>query len=168
MKIIIPIGGIGQRFKDEGFDLPKPLININGKSMIYHLIESLSLSEDDEIYIVYNNFLKNFNFENIVNFNFKELKIKFHCLDNQTRGASETVLNLIKKFDESDLEKVKTLKFYKKYPTFRSEIDALINLISTSKIDYMALEKFFEFNDKLDKSRNMNLRDYNPILDNAR
>jgi len=103
MKIIIPIGGIGQRFKDEGFDLPKPLININGKSMIYHLIESLSLSEDDEIYIVYNNFLKNFNFENIVNFNFKELKIKFHCLDNQTRGASETVLNLIKKFDESDL-----------------------------------------------------------------
>jgi glutamate-1-semialdehyde 2,1-aminomutase len=68
----------------------------------------------------------------------------------------------------ADLEKVKTLKFYKKYPTFRSEIDALINLISTSKIDYMALEKFFEFNDKLDKSRNMNLRDYNPILDNAR
>ncbi len=66
MKIIIPIGGIGQRFKDEGFELPKPLININGKSMISHLIESLNLSEEDEIYIVYNNFLKNFNFENLI------------------------------------------------------------------------------------------------------
>ena len=28
MNIIIPIGGIGQRFKEEGYDMPKPLINV--------------------------------------------------------------------------------------------------------------------------------------------
>jgi NDP-sugar pyrophosphorylase family protein len=37
MNIIIPIGGIGQRFKDEGYLLPKPLINVLGKPMIYRL-----------------------------------------------------------------------------------------------------------------------------------
>ena len=68
----------------------------------------------------------------------------------------------------ADLEKVKTLGFYKKYSEFRCEIDSIINLIKTTDIDSTALEKFFEFNDKLDKSRNMNLRDYNPILHNAR
>jgi capsule biosynthesis phosphatase len=103
MKIIIPIGGIGQRFKDEGFELPKPLININGKSMISHLIESLNLSEEDEIYIVYNNFLKNFNFENLITFNFPKIKINFHCLINETKGASETVLTLLNEFNDIDL-----------------------------------------------------------------
>ena len=68
----------------------------------------------------------------------------------------------------ADLEKVKTLGFYKKYSEFRCGIDSLITLIETTDIDSSSLKKFFEFNDKLDKSRGMNLRDYNPILDNAR
>ena len=44
MNIIIPIGGIGQRFKDEGYDMPKPLISVLGKPMIYLVINSLQLN----------------------------------------------------------------------------------------------------------------------------
>lgn len=43
MKIIIPTGGIGQRFIDESYNYPKPLINILGKPMIFHLIENFKI-----------------------------------------------------------------------------------------------------------------------------
>jgi len=34
MIVIIPIGGIGQRFKENGYKNPKALINVYGKSII--------------------------------------------------------------------------------------------------------------------------------------
>jgi NDP-sugar pyrophosphorylase family protein len=55
MNIIIPIGGIGQRFKDEGYDVPKPLINVLGKPMIYKVIDNLKIENTDKIHIVYHN-----------------------------------------------------------------------------------------------------------------
>jgi NDP-sugar pyrophosphorylase family protein len=39
MKIIIPLSGIGKRFQDAGYSVPKPLIEIEGKPMIYHVID---------------------------------------------------------------------------------------------------------------------------------
>ena len=70
MNIIIPIGGIGQRFKDEGYDMPKPLINVLGKPMIYNVISNLEIDySKDKIHIVYHNHLKEFNFETLVKFN---------------------------------------------------------------------------------------------------
>jgi len=108
MNVIIPIGGVGQRFKDEGYLYPKPLINVLGKSMIYRVIESLNLSQDDTLYITYNNQLKEYNFEDLINFWFPEKNIKFVSLNHLTRGASETILNCLneipnKKLDEEFL-----------------------------------------------------------------
>lgn len=37
------MGGLGTRFKEEGFDLPKPLIQVNGKTLIEHSVSSLNL-----------------------------------------------------------------------------------------------------------------------------
>lgn len=37
MIIIIPLGGIGQRFKDNGYDKPKALINLHGNPL-YHIL----------------------------------------------------------------------------------------------------------------------------------
>ena len=41
MNILIPMAGLGDRFKREGYDKPKPLIDVNGKPMIQRVIESL-------------------------------------------------------------------------------------------------------------------------------
>lgn len=41
MNIVIPMAGCGTRFREEGFLLPKPLIEVNGKSLIEHSVESL-------------------------------------------------------------------------------------------------------------------------------
>jgi NDP-sugar pyrophosphorylase family protein len=39
MKIIIPMSGVGKRFKDVSYVLPKPLIVVNGKPIIQHVVE---------------------------------------------------------------------------------------------------------------------------------
>lgn len=105
MNIIIPIGGIGQRFKDEGYLMPKPLISVLGKTMIYRVIDNLKLNDEDTIYIVYNNQLKEFNFENLVKFYFPKKNIKFISLDHVTKGASETILYGLNEMPVKDLDK---------------------------------------------------------------
>jgi capsule biosynthesis phosphatase len=105
MNIIIPIGGIGQRFQDEGYLMPKPLISVLGKTMIYRVIDNLNLNEEDTIYIVYNNQLKEFNFENLVKFYFPKKNIKFISLDHVTKGASETILYGLNEMPVKELEK---------------------------------------------------------------
>ncbi len=41
MKVILPMAGNGQRFFDDGYILPKPLIDIKGKPMFARVIENL-------------------------------------------------------------------------------------------------------------------------------
>ena len=103
MNIIIPIGGIGQRFKDEGYDIPKPLISVLGKPMIYQVINSLQLENTDTVYIVYHNHLKEFNFETLIKFYFPKINIKFISLDYLTKGAAETVLRGLETFTKDEL-----------------------------------------------------------------
>ena len=103
MNIIIPIGGIGQRFKDEGYDTPKPLISVLGKPMIYKVIDNLKIENTDKIHIVYHNHLKEFNFETLVKFWFPNKNISFISLDYLTKGASETVLKGLETFTPDEL-----------------------------------------------------------------
>ena len=104
MNIIIPIGGIGQRFKDEGYDMPKPLINVLGKPMIYKVIDNLKIESTDKIHIIYHNHLKEFNFETLIKFWFPNKNISFIALDYLTKGASETVLKGLEKFTVKELQ----------------------------------------------------------------
>lgn len=39
MRIVIPMSGIGKRFIDAGYNIPKPLIEVEGKPIIHHIIE---------------------------------------------------------------------------------------------------------------------------------
>jgi NDP-sugar pyrophosphorylase family protein len=105
MNVVIPIGGIGQRFKDEGYLMPKPLINVLGKPMIYRVIDNLNLSEDDNIYIIYNNQLKEYNFEDLLKFYFPKKNIYFISLDFLTKGAAETVLTGLNELPVKELNK---------------------------------------------------------------
>jgi len=103
MNIIIPIGGVGQRFKDEGYDMPKPLVNVLGKPMIYKVIENIKTSPEDKIHIVYHNHLKEYNFETLIKFYFPNKNISFISLDYLTKGAAETVLKCLETFSEDEI-----------------------------------------------------------------
>jgi dTDP-glucose pyrophosphorylase len=41
MLLIIPMAGRGSRYANEGYTIPKPLIEINGKPMLYHAFQSV-------------------------------------------------------------------------------------------------------------------------------
>jgi NDP-sugar pyrophosphorylase family protein len=43
MNIVIPMAGLGSRFKTEGFKLPKPIIEVNGKTLIEHSVSTLGV-----------------------------------------------------------------------------------------------------------------------------
>jgi len=92
MNIIIPIGGVGQRFKDDNYATPKPLINVLGDPMICRLISGLNTRDEDSIHIIYNPELNSYNFEDLLRFKFPKLNLNFWCLDGMTKGASETIL----------------------------------------------------------------------------
>lgn len=89
MNIIIPLGGKGERFLKEEYKQPKPLIPIFDKTMIEYVLDNLKLSENDTIFIIYN--------ENLDNYNFCEILQKKYLFINfikvpDTKGAVETLL----------------------------------------------------------------------------
>ena len=51
INILIPMAGAGSRFQEQGYDLPKPLIDVCGKPMIERVIESLSSEKIDTNFI---------------------------------------------------------------------------------------------------------------------
>jgi dTDP-glucose pyrophosphorylase len=89
MNIIIPLGGKGERFKKEGYILPKPLIKVLEKEILFYVIDNLDIHLEDKVYIIYNQELDIYHFSEIIKekYPFIEL-IK---LDYDTKGASETI-----------------------------------------------------------------------------
>ena len=82
MKYIILCGGI-----DKTTSLPNPLNYVNGRHLIEYIIENIP---SNEIYIFYNIYLKEYNFEEIVIHLFKQKTIHFIKIDYLTRGPAET------------------------------------------------------------------------------
>ena len=100
MNIVIPMAGNGSRFKEAGYDLPKPLIDINGKPMIQLVVENLNIKEANYIFLVQSEHYKNYNLDVLLN------KIKPNCqiivIDRVTEGAACTTL-MAKKYIDNDI-----------------------------------------------------------------
>ena len=52
MNIIIPLGGLGSRFQNEGYSRPKPFVRVLGKEMIKWVIDNLKIGPEDALVIV--------------------------------------------------------------------------------------------------------------------
>ena len=100
MIIIIPIGGIGKRFKDNGYKNPKALINIFGKPIIHYLLSNLNLTDVDFVYIPYNSEYLKYNFESSLQKDYPNISFKFLCLKNNTRGAADTINIALNKLEK--------------------------------------------------------------------
>jgi NDP-sugar pyrophosphorylase family protein len=99
MNILIPLGGKGERFEKKNYTLPKSLINIFGKPIIFYLLDSLNLNNIDLVYIPYNIEYSKFNIENKIQKRYPKTKFKFLKLEIQTRGAVETINIALKKYN---------------------------------------------------------------------
>ena len=76
MKAIIIAAGVGSRLGELTKDIPKPLIDVNGKSILQRQIEIYRKFGVDDIIIIHGLDKDKFNFENV-----KTIRRKF-CFSN--------------------------------------------------------------------------------------
>jgi sulfatase maturation enzyme AslB (radical SAM superfamily) len=67
-----------------------------------------------------------------------------------------------------DLAKCKQSRRYVSDASFASKLDFFTTEIQNNKVNLVALSEFFQYNDTLDKSRNIKLQDYIPELEQCR
>ena len=92
MNVIVPLGGLGQRFQNEGYARSKPFVRVLGKEMILWVLDHLRLAGDDLLVIVFNpSFLSmDVLMAEIVKIRYPDCVLVE--LAGPTRGAAETVL----------------------------------------------------------------------------
>jgi choline kinase len=89
--IILPIAGHGQRFIDGGFDVPKPLIEVDGKYILEKSLESIDTDNVNLIFIVRQEHVDSFNIDDKLHEKFGE-DIKIIAINYTTAGAICTCL----------------------------------------------------------------------------
>ena len=57
VNIVIPMAGAGSRFAVEGYDVPKPFIEFNGKMMIEHVLDGFRIIDANIILVLQEKFL---------------------------------------------------------------------------------------------------------------
>ncbi|NDG32466.1 hypothetical protein EB118_20630, partial [bacterium] len=97
INVVIPMAGLGSRFKKEGYEIPKPFLPVFGKPMFKRVIENIvpdSLLERAIIHIVVRRDQVDM---------FESLKdndaIHLHIVEKLTEGAACTVLTLKEKIN---------------------------------------------------------------------
>ena len=51
MQIVIPMSGFGERFRRAGYQIPKPLIEVDGKPIIAHVIDLFPQETNFDLYV---------------------------------------------------------------------------------------------------------------------
>lgn len=102
MIVLIPLGGIGRRFKESNASVPKALIEVCGKSILFWVLDNLKMKDIDFVYIPYNNEYKYHNLEEKIMTRYPQLNFKFLQLLDNTRGAAETISIALQKLQNED------------------------------------------------------------------
>lgn len=101
MRLILPMAGAGDRFFNDGYTLPKPLIDVGGKPMFMRVIENLGDTWDDITCIVNSDHVRDYNIgERIMAY---DSNINIVVTDGLTEGAACTVMLAINKESETPL-----------------------------------------------------------------
>jgi len=104
INLMIPMNGLGNRFRDEGYFAPKPLINVLGKPMIFWLLDNLNLENVNQVIVPYTTVLDSFDFQTQLRERYKNINFKFYPLNYDTRGAAETVYIALDDLESDSLE----------------------------------------------------------------
>ena len=102
MKIIIPMAGRGSRFKNNGYLLPKPFIDVDGQPMISMVIDNLKPQSINYefIFIALKEHVDNYFLEDILKDKLENFKLVI--IDDVTDGAAQTVLKASHLFDTDE------------------------------------------------------------------
>ena len=97
---IMPMAGLGKRFYNSNFNLPKPLIKIKNKPMFIQASKSIPKS-DLNIFICNKKLVKEFNIKKILSKQFKK-KFKLITVKRTTKGQTNTCMLASKFLKKND------------------------------------------------------------------
>ena len=97
---LIPLAGAGTRFEKKGFNLPKPLIDINGKPMFVRAAKALPRA-DLYIFICLLKHIKKYSIDQIIKSYFPNSKI--FVLKKKTSGQAMSCLKATKLIKANDI-----------------------------------------------------------------
>ena len=92
LNIVIPMAGLGSRFANVGYKLPKPLIDVNGKPMIRVVVENMNINAH-YVFIAMKKHVEEYDVENVI----KEVtcgNYTIRTIDELTEGSACTVLKV--------------------------------------------------------------------------
>jgi NDP-sugar pyrophosphorylase family protein len=90
MDILIPMCGKGERFSRAGFKDPKPLIDVLGKPLFFHVVDSLAIDwARDRVLVVYATRLDEHGFGRRVQAAYPHVRLL--PIAGETLGAADTV-----------------------------------------------------------------------------
>ncbi|MEZ8285643.1 glycosyl transferase family 2 [Vibrio splendidus] len=101
LNIVIPMAGRGSRFAKEGYELPKPLIDVNGKHMIEVVINNLKpICEHRFIFVCQNEHIEKYSLLSIFDDACDDYEVV--GIDGVTEGAAITVLKARQYFETNE------------------------------------------------------------------
>lgn len=89
--LLVPIAGRGQRFIDDGYHMPKPLIMVDGQHIIDWAFKSVDTSEYDIVFVVRDEHIRDFGIDSVLRGKFGS-DIKIVSTDKITGGSVESCL----------------------------------------------------------------------------
>lgn len=102
INILIPLAGKNNFFPEGEFPYPKPLIEINGKTMIEHVIDNFETITQKKqfIFIVNTEDCKKYHLDNVLNL-LTDQQCKIIKIDRETKGAACSALMAIEHIDNN-------------------------------------------------------------------
>ena len=100
INILIPLAGSNQFFSEAEYPFPKPLIEINGKTMIEQVINNFdSIKKEKQfIFIVNSDDCKKYHLDNVLNL-LTDHSCKLIRINNETKGAACSAMMAIEYID---------------------------------------------------------------------
>lgn len=109
---LIPMAGLGLRFKKKGYTIPKPLISINGEPMFVKAARALPKA-DLYIFVCLKNHITKYSIDKIIKNYFPKSKII--SLTKKTKGQADTCLKAIKFLKANDCLTIGSCDYSMKY-----------------------------------------------------
>lgn len=104
LHLVMPMGGAGSRFFKDGFVMPKPLIEINGKPFLYWSTRSIEKSVDllDITFVVLKQHIAEFNIDKVILKYFPSAKIEAVDFEEVKSGPVMTCLAGLKNINDDN------------------------------------------------------------------
>lgn len=142
--IVIPMAGAGSRFKVAGYEMPKPFIDVNGKMMIEHVLNSLKLDNADYTLIIQQAFQEQY--QNKLDILYRKYNVSFVTVEKLTQGASCTALAVYELINNDDMVIFADSDNFFDNKVFKAFVkDAKKRQLDGSLLTFNTLENCFSF-----------------------